>query len=80
MTPEDFLEKWLKRVPASREAELFADFKAALTPREGISVESVPNTVLGGRVIVVQCGSYAFEITSEEALRIGQEFQKAASA
>jgi hypothetical protein len=78
--PADFLNKWLAVIPAGQQAALYAELTALLTPPEThVRVEPFTSETTGRRIVLVKLGAYTFDLSPEEAIRLGHDFMKAAT-
>jgi hypothetical protein len=79
MHPADFLNKWLAVIPAAQQAAFYAELTALVTPPDKhISVESFVSDLDGRRMVLVRLGPYVWDVSPEEAIRIGYMLQRAA--
>jgi hypothetical protein len=79
MTLTDYFKKWLPRMKSSEREEFISDTKGMLDPPENtIWVE----TVISGRdtrpIVGVRIGPYAFQVSPEDARKIGRDFYEVA--
>jgi hypothetical protein len=79
MTLNDYFKKWLPRMKSSEREEFISDTKGMLDPPENtIWVE----TVISGRdtrpIVGVRIGPYAFQVSPEDARKIGRDFYEVA--
>ena len=79
MTLTDFLKKWLPRVLASERDPFIKDAKDMLEPPSNeIWVESVISHRDQRPIVGVRMGSYAFQVSPDEARKIGRDFYEVA--
>jgi hypothetical protein len=79
MTITDFLKKWMPRVLKSERDELIKDAKDMLEPPDNaIWVESVISHRDQRPIVGVRMGSFAFQVSPEDARKIGRDFYEVA--
>lgn len=80
MTLTDFLKKWLPRQAPSERDQFITDAKDMLEPPpdNAIWVESVISHRDARPVVSVRIGPYAFQVSSDDARKIGRDFYEVA--
>ena len=79
MTLTDFLKKWLHDQAPSKRDEFIRDTKDMLEPPDNmIWVESIISHRDSRPVVGVRMGSYEFQVSPEEARKIGRDFYEIA--
>lgn len=79
MNLTDFLKKWLSRQAPSERDEFMHDAKGLLEPPDSVIwVESVISHRDQRPVVGVRMGTFAFQISPEEARKIGRDFYEIA--
>lgn len=79
MTSQEFLKKWIQDVPQRLRDRFIADYAEMMRPPESeIWVESVISHRDSRPVVSVRLGSYSFQISPEQARKIGRDFYEVA--
>ncbi|MGA7236086.1 MAG: hypothetical protein WBY44_10425 [Bryobacteraceae bacterium] len=79
MTLTEYLKKWLPRQPAKDKDEFIKDSKSMLDPPDSVIwVESVISHRDTRPVVGVRIGPFAFQVSPEDARKIGRDFYEVA--
>jgi hypothetical protein len=79
MTLTEYLKKWLPRQPEKDKEEFIQDAKSMLDPPDSaIWVESTISHRDTRPVVTVRMGPYSFQVSPEDARKIGRDFYEVA--
>lgn len=79
MSLTDFLKKWLPRFSGPARDEFISDAKGMLEPPDSVIwVESVISSRDARPIVGVRLGSFAFQVSPDDARKIGRDFYEVA--